>query len=98
MNSRDANGRGWETATEATTKLADGPLPILAEPTHMAPAADIVSRFKDAYAVAVIGKAPRRHVFFGLAAAQKAVERAHARGDFADLVLVQLVPVRGGAQ
>jgi hypothetical protein len=52
-----------------------------------------VSRVKDAYAVLVIGKAARRHVFFGLPGAQKAVDRAHARGDFAELVLVQLVPV-----
>lgn len=54
---------------------------------------DVVSRFKDAYAVLVIGKAARRHVFFGLPGAQKAVDRAHARGDFAELVLVQLLPV-----
>lgn len=53
----------------------------------------VVAKFQDAYAVVVIGKASRRHVFFGLPAAQKAVERAHARGDFADLVLVRLTPV-----
>lgn len=52
-----------------------------------------MSRFKDAYAVLVIGKASRRHVFFGLPAATKAVDRAHARGAYAELVLVQLVPV-----
>jgi hypothetical protein len=54
---------------------------------------DAVARFQDAYAVVVIGKAARRHVFFGLPAAQRAVDRARARGDFADLVLVRLVPV-----
>lgn len=56
-------------------------------------ARSVVSEVKDAYAVLVVGKAKRRHVFFGLPAAQKAVERAHARGDFADLVLVKLTPV-----
>lgn len=54
---------------------------------------EAVARFQDAYAVVVIGKAARRHVFFGLPAAQRAVDRANARGDFADLVLVRLVPV-----
>lgn len=54
---------------------------------------EVVSRFKDAYAVVVIGKAARRHVFFGLPSAQRAVDRARARGDFADLVLVKLIPV-----
>lgn len=53
----------------------------------------VVSEVKDAYAVLVVGKAARRHVFFGLPSAQRAVDRAHARGDFADLVLVRLVPV-----
>lgn len=53
----------------------------------------VVAEVKDAYAVVVIGKVKRRHVFFGLPAAQKAVDRAHARGDFADLVLVRLTPV-----
>ena len=53
----------------------------------------VMARFHDAYAVVVIGKAARRHVFFGLPAAERAVDRAHARGDFADLVLVRLVPV-----
>lgn len=54
---------------------------------------EAVVRFQDAYAVVVIGKAARRHVFFGLPAAQRAVDRALARGDFADLVLVRLLPV-----
>jgi len=63
----------------------------------ISPSPEVVSRFKDAYAVLVIGKVARRHVFFGLHAAQKAVERAHARGDHAELMLVQIVPV-GGAR
>src|SRR3954454_11421773 len=56
---------------------------------------EMVARFKDAYAVLVIGKAARRHVFFGLPAAQRAVDRARARGDYAELVLVRLEPVVG---
>jgi hypothetical protein len=59
-------------------------------------AAEAVSRFRDAYAVVVIGKAARRHVFFGLPAAERAVKRAHDRGDYAELVLVRLMPVTGG--
>src|SRR4051794_26063557 len=55
----------------------------------------IVARFKDAYGVLVIGKASRRHVFFGLPAAQRAVDNARARGDYAELVLVRLEPVVG---
>jgi hypothetical protein len=69
----------------------------IAAGTHISPSPEVVSRFKDAYAVLVIGKVARRHVFFGLPAAQKAVERAHGRGDYAELVLVQIVPV-GGAR
>ena len=65
--------------------------------TDISPSPEVISRFKDAYAVLVIGKVARRHVFFGLPAAQKAVDRAHARGDYAELILVRLVPV-GGAR
>jgi hypothetical protein len=56
----------------------------------------VVARFEDAYAVVVIGKATRRHVFFGLPAAERTVKRAHDRGDYAELVLVRLIPVTGG--
>ncbi|HEX7538386.1 MAG TPA: hypothetical protein VF391_15460 [Dermatophilaceae bacterium] len=67
----------------------------LAIGTDNSPSLRLVSSFKDAYAVLVIGKVARRHVFFGLPAAQKAVDRAHARGDYAELMLVQIVPVGG---
>lgn len=53
------------------------------------------SRFHDAYAVLVTGKAVRRHVYFNLPSAQRAVERAHARGADAELMLVQLKVVTG---
>ena len=56
---------------------------------------EALRRFTDAYAVLVVGKATRRHVFFNLPAAERAVDRAHSRGDDAVLVLVRLVPVAG---
>lgn len=54
---------------------------------------EALRRFADAYAVLVVGKATRRHVFFNLPAAERAVDRAHSRGDDAALVLLRLVPV-----
>lgn len=49
--------------------------------------------FRNAYAVLVRGRSVRRHVYLNLPGAQRVVERARARGDQADLVLVRLVPV-----
>lgn len=49
--------------------------------------------FRHSYAVLVRGKSVRRHLYFNLPAAERAVKRARERGDRADLVLVQLVPV-----
>lgn len=49
--------------------------------------------FRNCYAVLVRGKSVRRHLYFNLPAATRAVKRAHDRGDRADLVLVKLVPV-----
>lgn len=49
--------------------------------------------FRNSYAVLVRGRSVRRHLYFNLPGAQRAVERARARGDQADMVLVQLVPV-----
>lgn len=59
------------------------------------PAADAVAAFRGAYAILVRGKTIRRHLYFNLPAADRAVKRALARGDAADLVLVKLVPVDG---
>ena len=55
--------------------------------------AEAVERFRNAYAVLVRGKTVRRHLFLSIAAAERTVKRAHARGDAADLLLVRLVPV-----
>lgn len=49
--------------------------------------------FRHCYAVLVRGKSVRRHLYFNLPAAERTVKRARGRGDRADLVLVQLVPV-----
>lgn len=52
--------------------------------------------FRTSFAVLVRGKSVRRHLYFNLPAAERAVQRALARGDRADLLLVELVPVTGG--
>jgi hypothetical protein len=52
-------------------------------------------RFRNAHAVLVRGKVDRRHLFFSLDAAERAVRRALERGDRAEMILVELVPVRG---
>jgi hypothetical protein len=49
--------------------------------------------FRDSYAVLVRGKTTRRHLYFNLPAAERAVQRALARGADADMVLVRLVRV-----
>lgn len=91
-----SNDRG-RPVQEAASKMSDGDtLRIPPSPT------EIAARVRDAYAVLVIGKAARRRVYFGLPAAQRAVDRATARGDYAEMVLVRLVPaslepVRGEA-
>lgn len=48
------------------------------------------ARFDHAYAVLVTGRAVRRHVYFNLPSAQRAVERARARGADAEMILVRL--------
>ncbi len=49
--------------------------------------------FRHAYAVLVRGKSVRRHLYLSIAAAERTVKRAHARGAFAEMVLVKMVPV-----
>lgn len=51
------------------------------------------ARLRNCYAVVVAGKTIRKHLYFNLPAAQRAVARAEARGATAHLVLVRLVPV-----
>ena len=49
--------------------------------------------FRHAYAILVRGKTVRRHLYFNLPAAERAVRRAMMRGDQASMLLVELVPV-----
>lgn len=63
------------------------PLPVGTDDT---PAAVF---FRNSYAVLVRGKTVRRHLYFNLPAAERAVKRAANRGDSAELILVRLVPV-----
>lgn len=53
----------------------------------------VANAFRNCFAVLVRGKTIRRHLYFNLPAAERAVKRARARGDAADMVLVMLVPV-----
>lgn len=57
------------------------------------PDSDAAVFFRHSYAVLVRGKSVLRHLYFNLPAAERTVKRARERGDRADLVLVQLVPV-----
>lgn len=61
--------------------------------TNSTAARDSAVFFRDSYAVLVRGKAVRRHLYFSLPAATRTVQRARARGDHAEIVLVKLVPV-----
>ena len=80
-------------ASNATTNLVPS-VPDLVEVRHDDDAAEVF--FRTSYAVLVRGKSVRRHLYFNLPAAERAVRRAHSRGDRADLLLVELVPVVGG--
>lgn len=55
--------------------------------------AEALARLRDCYAVVVAGKTVRKHLYFNLPAAQRAVARAKERGATAHLILVRLVPV-----
>jgi hypothetical protein len=61
--------------------------------SHCTVETNAASYFRNSYAVLVRGKSVRRHLYFNLPAADRAVKRALARGDKADLILVRLVPV-----
>lgn len=52
--------------------------------------------FRGCYAVLVRGKTVRRHLYFNLPAAERALRRARARGALAEMVLVRLEPVAPG--
>ncbi len=73
--------------TDSNDRLGSGSVPIVA------PDSVAASAFRNCFAVLVRGKSVRRHLYFNLPAAERTVKRARERGDRADLVLVQLVPV-----
>lgn len=75
----------------ATPTVANTPAKSAYDPHADTRPAD--SFFRNSYAVLVRGKSVRRHLYFNLPAAQRALERAEKRGDRAELVLVRLVPV-----
>lgn len=52
-----------------------------------------MDRLTGAFAVIVAGKTVRKHLYFNLPAAQRAVARAETRGATAHMILVRLVPV-----
>lgn len=81
-SSGDHQGAGSNTSLAATTDV-------------VADDAAVESYFRNSYAILVRGKTVRRHMYFNLPAAERAVNRARARGDRAEMILVQLVPVRG---
>ena len=71
-----------------TTTLPSAPAPVTDDTAAGA-------FFRNCYAVLVQGRTVRRHLYFNLPAAERAVRRALGRGDCAEMILVQLVPVRG---
>lgn len=78
--------------------MGAGSFPIVVAATDRAERdTDPETYFRNCFAVLVRGKTVRRHLYFNLPAAERAVRRAQGRGDHAEMVLVQLVPVRGGA-
>ncbi|QOR69139.1 hypothetical protein IM660_10370 [Ruania alkalisoli] len=78
--------------------MAGRSTPILPTPADSRSEIDAAEFFRTSFAVLVRGKTVRRHLYFNLPAAERAVKRAHARGDDAELILVQLVPVDGGGR
>ena len=53
---------------------------------------DAAEVFADCFAVVVYGRSVRRHIYLALASAERAVHRAHERGDDASMTLVRLLP------
>lgn len=83
-------GGGSEAAKSA---VAARPQSTVGTPRPHVDRADALARLRDCYAVVVAGKTVRKHLYFNLPAAQRAVARAKDRGATAHLVLVRLVPV-----
>lgn len=94
---RESRPAGNEAAIANSVSLAAAPIIPEGGEARNVEAAEVF--FRTSYAVLVRGKSVRRHLYFNLPAAERAVRRARGRGDKADLLLVELVPVRaGGAQ
>lgn len=55
--------------------------------------AEAINRVTGAYAVVVAGKTIRRHLYLNLPSAERAVQRAEARGHTAHMILVRLTPI-----
>ena len=88
-----ANGTESKHSSDglATPSIANSPAKSAYDPHSDTRPAD--SFFRNSYAVLVRGKSVRRHLYFNLPAAQRALERAEKRGDRAEMILVRLVPV-----
>lgn len=82
-NRNDPAGNGAESSDQQGSR----PTAIVS------PDSDAAVFFRHCYAVLVRGKSVRRHLYLSLSAADRTVQRARERGDRADMVLVQLVPV-----
>jgi hypothetical protein len=91
LNPRDAAAPGQETEGEVHIKAGE-PSTSLPE---QGDGSSADAHFRSCYAVLVRGKSVRRHLYFNLPAAERVVRNANARGDRAEMILVQLVPVRG---
>lgn len=84
---RDSGGERNSSSQQAGGLVATLPL----EPAALA-------AFRGAYAVLVrTDDRSTRSLFLSLSAAEQKADRVRARGGRADLVLLQLVPVEGGA-
>ena len=93
---RHSAAPGWESEGEAHIKAGEPSTSLPEQGENVTDAATADAYFRDCYAVLVRGKSVRRHLYFNLPAAERAARRARGRGDRVDLILVQLVPVRGG--
>lgn len=86
------NREGRPVGNEATQDLGEGIYPN----SDTASGDDRETarrRFNRAYGVLVRGAADRRHVCLSLAAAERTVRRARARGHRAELIVVMMIPV-----
>jgi len=95
MNRRDAAAPGRETEGDGHIKAGEPSVILLQQADVQTDGSPADAHFRNCYAVLVRGKSVRRHLYFNLPAAERVVRNANARGDRAEMILVQLVPVRG---